>query len=61
VRGIPEQLRRAMFYQPIETAFIDGPDKDFIGNLIADIEFKYSEDDKVQNRKSEIILDDEKI
>ena len=31
---LPEQLMRAMYYQPIEINFIDGPDRDFIGNLI---------------------------
>ena len=40
---IPESLRRAMYYQPIDINFIDGPDRDFIGNLIADIEHKEEE------------------
>ena len=40
---IPESLRRAMYYQPIDINFIDGPDRDFIGNLIADIEHKEDE------------------
>ncbi len=35
---LPEMFRRAMYYQPIELSFIDGPDRDFIGNLIAEIE-----------------------
>lgn len=60
-RSLPETLRRAMYYQPIETALIDGPDKDFIGNLIADIEFKYTDGDKALERKSDVQLDDEKI
>ena len=37
---LPETLRRAMYYQPMEINFIDGPDRDFIGNLIAEIENK---------------------
>lgn len=37
---LPETLRRVMYYQPIELNFIDGPDRDFIGNLIAEIEHK---------------------
>ena len=40
---LPEALRRAMYYQPIEINFIDGPDRDFIGNLIAEIENKESD------------------
>lgn len=40
---LPEALRRAMYYQPIEINFIDGPDRDFIGNLIAEIEHKDSD------------------
>jgi tetraacyldisaccharide 4'-kinase len=38
--NLPESLRRAMYYQPVEMQFIDGPDQNFIGKLIADIEQK---------------------
>ena len=31
-----------MYYQPVEMQFIDGPDQNFIGKLIADIEQKGS-------------------
>lgn len=62
VRSLPEQLRRAMFYQPIETTLLEGPDKDFIGNLIADIEFKEQKSgDKSKEKGKEIILEEEKI
>ena len=36
---LPEQLMRAMYYQPITMEFIDGPDSDLMGNLIAEIEY----------------------
>lgn len=62
VRSLPEQLRRAMFYQPIETTLLDGPDKDFIGHLISDIEFKEQKSgDKSKEKGKEIILEEEKI
>ena len=35
---LPDMMRRAMYYQPIEMEFIEGPDRDLIGNLIAEIE-----------------------
>ena len=34
---IPKALMQAMYYQPIELSLIDGPDRDFIGNLINEI------------------------
>ena len=40
--NLPESMRRAMYYQPVEMQFIDGPDQNFIGKLIADIEQKGS-------------------
>lgn len=62
VTSMSEGLRRAMYYQPIKTQLIEGPDKDFIGNLIADIEFKDEAGGKASKRKNqEIILDDEEI
>lgn len=36
---LPERLMRAMYYQPISMNFIDGPDQDFVGSLIAEIEY----------------------
>jgi tetraacyldisaccharide 4'-kinase len=36
--NLPESLRRSMYYQPVRMQFIDGPDQNFIGKLIADIE-----------------------
>ncbi|MBR2428676.1 MAG: tetraacyldisaccharide 4'-kinase [Alistipes sp.] len=36
--NLPESLRRAMYYQPVEMSFIEGPDQDFIGKLIDEIE-----------------------
>ena len=36
--NLPESLRRAMYYQPVEMSFIEGPDQNFIGKLIAEIE-----------------------
>lgn len=36
---LPERLMRAMYYQPISMDFIDGPDQDFVGSLIAEIEY----------------------
>ncbi|MBO5832425.1 MAG: tetraacyldisaccharide 4'-kinase [Alistipes sp.] len=36
---LPESLMRAMYYQPIAMRFIAGPDQDFVGSLIAEIEY----------------------
>ncbi|MBR2368447.1 MAG: tetraacyldisaccharide 4'-kinase [Alistipes sp.] len=41
-RRLPEMLRRAMYYQPIDVEFIEGPDRDFIGNLKREIELRPS-------------------
>jgi hypothetical protein len=38
--NLPESLRRAMYYQPVEMRFVDGPDRDFIGRLVAEIEHR---------------------
>ena len=40
---MPKQLMQAMYYQPIEMTLVDGPDRDFIGNLIAEIDAQNSE------------------
>lgn len=48
---LPEPLMRAMYYQPIEMAFIEGPDRDFIGNLIAEIEYKERDSDKKDKKR----------
>ena len=34
---LPEQLMRAMYYQPISMTFVEGPDQDFIGSLLSEI------------------------
>jgi tetraacyldisaccharide 4'-kinase len=34
---LPEQLMRAMYYQPISMVFVEGPDQDFVGHLIEEI------------------------
>lgn len=39
-RRLPESMMRQMYYQPIEMNFVEGPDRDFIGNLITEIEHK---------------------
>jgi tetraacyldisaccharide 4'-kinase len=39
-KKLPEALRRAMYYQPVEMQLIDGPDHDFVGKLIDEIESK---------------------
>ena len=59
-RNIPEPVRRAMYYQPIETQLIDGPDKDFIGNLKQEIEFKDFDSRKKMSKKS-VNLDDDTL
>lgn len=58
--SLPETLRRAMYYQPIETQLMDGPDKDFIGTLKSEIEFKDFAARKKQS-KNRVILDDDTI
>lgn len=34
---LPEQLMRAMYYQPISMMFVEGPDQDFVGHLLEEI------------------------
>lgn len=46
---LPEQLKRAMYYQPIDMTFIEGPDRDFIANLIQEIEQK----DRSNNKRKQ--------
>lgn len=48
---LPEPLMRAMYYQPIETTFIEGPDRNFIENLVAEIEVKERDDNNAKNKK----------
>lgn len=60
VTNIPERVRRAMYYQPIETKLIDGPDKDFIGCLKQEIEFKDFDSRKEMTKKS-VNLDDDTL
>ncbi len=59
-KSIPEALRRAMYYQPIMTELIDGPDKDFIGTLKNEIEFKDFASRKKMSKKS-VNLDDDTL
>ena len=37
-KRLPERLRRQMYYQPIEMTLINGPDQNFIGHLVVEIE-----------------------
>lgn len=37
---LPEQLMRAVYYQPISMTFVEGPDQDFAGRLLDDIRHK---------------------
>ena len=62
-KGLPERLRRAMYYQPIETRLMEGPDKDFTGNLIAEIEFKDENGERSRGkaRGKRVNLDDNEI
>lgn len=39
LRRISPELRRALYYQPIEMEIIEGSDPNFIGNLVTDIEY----------------------
>lgn len=48
-KRLPEHLRRKMYYQPIEMTLIDGPDRNFIGHLVAEIE--HIEEDQQPKRK----------
>ena len=59
-RSLPEALRRAMYYQTIETELIEGPDKDFIGNLKNEIEFNDFDSRKRDSKKS-VNLDDDTL
>ena len=60
-KHLPEALRRAMYYQPIETELVDGPDKDFVGNLKKEIEFKDFASRKKQSKKSVNLDDDDTL
>ena len=42
-RRFSPALRRALYYQPIEMEIIEGSDSNFIGNLVADIEYVESD------------------
>ena len=58
-KHLPEELCRAMYYQPIETELIEGPDKDFVGNLKREIEFKdFASREKQSKRKANLDDDD---
>lgn len=59
-RSLPEALRRAMYYQTIETELVEGPDKDFIGNLKNEIEFNDFDSRKRDSKKS-VNLDDDTL
>ncbi len=59
-RSLPEALRRAMYYQTIETELMEGPDKDFIGNLKHEIEFKDFASREQQSKQS-VNLDDDTL
>lgn len=62
VKKLSERLRRAMYYQPIVTELMEGPDKDFIGHLIEEIEFKGVMGVRSKRKENnEIILEDEEI
>ena len=37
---LPEQLMRAMYYQPISMKFVEGPDQDFVGHLLEELKSK---------------------
>lgn len=37
---LPEQLMRAMYYQPISLSFVEGPDHDFAGRLLEELRHK---------------------
>ena len=60
-KHLPEALRRAMFYQPIQTELIEGPDKDFVGNLKKEIEFKDFASRKKQSKKNVNLDDDDTL
>jgi tetraacyldisaccharide 4'-kinase len=55
---LPEQLMRAMYYQPISMSFVEGPDQDFAGRLLEEIRHKDrpikpdTEDDKVSKESN---------
>jgi tetraacyldisaccharide 4'-kinase len=50
---LPEQLMRAMYYQPISMMFVEGPDQDFVGHLLEDIRHEQKEDKKGDKRDDE--------
>ena len=37
---LPEPLMRAMYFMPIHIDFVEGPDTDLRGNLIAEIKYE---------------------
>ena len=49
---LPEQLMRAMYYQPISMKFVEGPDSDFVGCLLEKIRHVDKYDDVPKEQKS---------
>lgn len=49
-KRLPERLRRQMYYQPIEMTLINGPDQNFIGHLVAEIEHIEESEPKFKKR-----------
>lgn len=48
---MPEDMMRAMYYQPIAMSLVDGPERDdFVATLIAEIEYKERDTRKVKNK-----------
>ena len=60
-KHLPEELCRAMYYQPIETELVDGPDKDFVGTLKREIEFKDFASREKQSKKNVNLDEDDTL
>ena len=58
---LPMALMRAMYYQPINMRFIEGPDSNFLGTLIKNIEYKENSERPKIHPESEVVVEDESL
>ena len=52
---------RAMYYQPINIRFIEGPDSNFLGNLLKLIESKEEDNKRKKHIEQEVVVAEEEV
>ena len=58
---LPVALMRAMYYQPINIRFIEGPDSNFLGNLLKLIESKEEDNKRKKHIEQEVVVAEEEV